>query len=76
MGTRTLAMTEEAFTRVLRAQLGTSIDNGEEGLPADVRIVAARHTWQGVFEFKLESGSYEGPPEGGRIPWLQGRFLT
>jgi hypothetical protein len=69
-------MTEEALGRVLRAQLGTSVGNGEEGLPADVRIVAVRRTWQGVFEFKLESGSYEGPMEGERIPWLQGRFLT
>ena len=76
MGTKCLAMTEELLLDALRSKLGTAVGGSEEGLPEDVSITGARQTWNGLIEFKLLSNAYEPMPEGGRIPWLGGRFLT
>ena len=76
MGMRVLAVSEPLLQRVLRAQLGTSVDGNEAGLPEDVAIIGARMHWNGTVEFKLMSPAYDGPREGERIPWLDGRVLT
>lgn len=76
MGMKALAMSERLLKEVLQAQLGTSVGKGEEGIPDDAHIIGARMLWNGIVEFKLISESYSEEPEGTRVPWLGGRFLT
>lgn len=76
MGRRVLAVSGQLLEDILRAQLGTEVDGNEEGLPEQVEIIGARMLWNGVFEFKLTSPSYNGPAEGERIPWLQSKVRT